>query len=366
MPREALRRPRLASVRRGAARAGDQVACPTASSSSLRRCTRPLQRAALRCAAPCPALTLESGEKLSGSRAIMRRLEELAPSPPLLPADPGGARRGRARPRSGATRSGSRWRGACCGRPFAVAPAARCRATRRARAARCPRPRCARWRRWSTRVERRLNGADERRRARRPARAARPPRPHRRLAAPTACSAASGPTPPTCRSPRPRGCMLTIGDVRRVLAGRPARGRSAHGAVGCGPSRAGAVPAGALPGSAGATTCARPRLRPPARARSRTKPRMRPREPSGASSADERARAGDRREARAEDAAARRCPSSRLKNVVLAPGDERRDLQRRQARARRRASSPCRSRAEGDGVAADAGVVEERLDPARR
>jgi glutathione S-transferase len=34
-----------------------------------------------------PGLTLESGEKLSGSRAIIRRLEELAPDPPLLPAD---------------------------------------------------------------------------------------------------------------------------------------------------------------------------------------------------------------------------------------------------------------------------------------
>jgi glutathione S-transferase len=36
-----------------------------------------------------PGLTLESGEKISGSRAIIRRLEELAPEPSLLPADPG-------------------------------------------------------------------------------------------------------------------------------------------------------------------------------------------------------------------------------------------------------------------------------------
>jgi glutathione S-transferase len=35
-----------------------------------------------------PGLTLESGEKISGSRAIIRRLEELAPEPSLLPADP--------------------------------------------------------------------------------------------------------------------------------------------------------------------------------------------------------------------------------------------------------------------------------------
>jgi glutathione S-transferase len=33
-----------------------------------------------------PGLTLESGEKLTGSRAIIRRLEELAPEPSLLPA----------------------------------------------------------------------------------------------------------------------------------------------------------------------------------------------------------------------------------------------------------------------------------------
>jgi glutathione S-transferase len=35
-----------------------------------------------------PGLVLESGEKVSGSRAIVRRLEELAPEPSLFPADP--------------------------------------------------------------------------------------------------------------------------------------------------------------------------------------------------------------------------------------------------------------------------------------
>jgi glutathione S-transferase len=34
-----------------------------------------------------PGLRLEDGEKLSGSRAILRRLEELAPDPPLWPGD---------------------------------------------------------------------------------------------------------------------------------------------------------------------------------------------------------------------------------------------------------------------------------------
>jgi glutathione S-transferase len=35
-----------------------------------------------------PAITIDGGEKLSGSRAIMRRLDELAPEPQLVPADP--------------------------------------------------------------------------------------------------------------------------------------------------------------------------------------------------------------------------------------------------------------------------------------
>lgn len=35
-----------------------------------------------------PAIKLEGGEKLSGSRAILRRLDELQPEPALLPADP--------------------------------------------------------------------------------------------------------------------------------------------------------------------------------------------------------------------------------------------------------------------------------------
>jgi glutathione S-transferase len=35
-----------------------------------------------------PAIRLKGGEKVVGSMAIMRRLEELAPEPPLFPADP--------------------------------------------------------------------------------------------------------------------------------------------------------------------------------------------------------------------------------------------------------------------------------------
>jgi glutathione S-transferase len=35
-----------------------------------------------------PAVRLENGQRLSGSMAIMRKLEELAPEPPLFPAEP--------------------------------------------------------------------------------------------------------------------------------------------------------------------------------------------------------------------------------------------------------------------------------------
>jgi glutathione S-transferase len=35
-----------------------------------------------------PAVRLDGGEKVSGSRAILKRLEELAPDPPLWPGDP--------------------------------------------------------------------------------------------------------------------------------------------------------------------------------------------------------------------------------------------------------------------------------------
>jgi glutathione S-transferase len=35
-----------------------------------------------------PGLRIDGTEKISGSRAIMRRLEQFAPEPPLLPADP--------------------------------------------------------------------------------------------------------------------------------------------------------------------------------------------------------------------------------------------------------------------------------------
>jgi glutathione S-transferase len=47
----------------------------------------PIQRARYG-ARTVPGLQLDGGERITGSRAIMRRLEELQPEPPLFPADP--------------------------------------------------------------------------------------------------------------------------------------------------------------------------------------------------------------------------------------------------------------------------------------
>ena len=62
-----------------------------------------------------PAITID-GEKISGSRAIMRRLDELVPEPPAVPGRPGRSGRASRRPRRGATRSSRATRGASCGR----------------------------------------------------------------------------------------------------------------------------------------------------------------------------------------------------------------------------------------------------------
>ena len=67
-------------------RAMDMKAVPYKVVELLPPMHAPLQR--LRFGArTVPGLTLESGEKISGSRTIMRRLEELAPEPSLFPAD---------------------------------------------------------------------------------------------------------------------------------------------------------------------------------------------------------------------------------------------------------------------------------------
>src|SRR6266511_1422619 len=67
------------------ARAMDMKAVPYEVVELLPPLHAALQRARFG-ARTVPGLVLESGEKISGSRTIMRRLEELAPQPSLFPA----------------------------------------------------------------------------------------------------------------------------------------------------------------------------------------------------------------------------------------------------------------------------------------
>ena len=204
-PDQALRRPRLAPVRGRRAGAGAEGHRLRAGRPAAARARRGPARA-LRRRAPSRRSRFETGEKIVGSRAIMRAARG-AGAPTRRCSRP---TRTRARrccgPRS--------WGDEVCSRsarrllwPALPAPPARDGVLPGGRRAAGSRP-------WScgvaaplvTRVERRLNNASEDDGARRPARAARPPRPHRRAGSPTACSAASSPTPPTCRSARRRGC----------------------------------------------------------------------------------------------------------------------------------------------------------------
>ena len=169
-----------------------------------------------------PALKLDGGEKVSGSRNIMRTLDELVPDPPLLP-------RGRPAARA-AVLDAERWGdevlqplvrrivwGALRRRPGAI-PSYQAAS----QLPRLPRPvvkvvapaviaiaRPARRRR--------------RRRARGPARAARPPRPRRRLdRRRRARRRREQPNAADLQIGSSLRLLSTIGDVRPLLAGRPA------------------------------------------------------------------------------------------------------------------------------------------------
>ena len=189
-----------------------------------------------------PGLTLESGEKLVGSRAILRRLEELAPEPVALPGRPRRARRRRAR--RGVGRRGLAADGAAPGvddaRPGARAPWSATRTARGCRASR--RPPSSRWLRSSSAVERRLNGADEG-----AVRADLRSLPGHldRIDGWLADGVLGGETVNAAdlQIATTSRLMLTIGDVRPFFAGRPAE---AH-AMGLFARVAGSTPAGVFP-----------------------------------------------------------------------------------------------------------------------
>ena len=82
-PTQALRAARLAPVRRRRGRAAAQVRSPTTASTCCRSSRAARRPAALR-RHDVPGMRID-GERLVGSRPIMRRLDELVPEPPLLP-----------------------------------------------------------------------------------------------------------------------------------------------------------------------------------------------------------------------------------------------------------------------------------------
>ena len=161
------------------------------------------------------------GERLVGSRAIMRRLDELAPEPPLLPP-PGDER-------YAPVLEAERWGDEVLQsvprrihRRGVPAPPARdaelCGRRQAAAAERADAP--------ATPLTAKLmafrNKARDDERARGHRGAARTARPRRRAGSPRACSAASSPTPRTCRSASTIRLLMSIGDVRPLIEGRPA------------------------------------------------------------------------------------------------------------------------------------------------
>ena len=150
-----------------------------------------------------PGLTLDSGEKISGSRAILRRLEEVAPEPSLFPADP----EARAEVERAEEWGDEVWQPMArrlLWTTFAKAPGAMVSYQDGSRLPRLPAPAVRALAPFVVPVERRLNAAREG-----AVRADLSPCPATSTAStagsPTACSAARRSTPPTCRSPRPRG-----------------------------------------------------------------------------------------------------------------------------------------------------------------
>jgi glutathione S-transferase len=188
-----------------------------------------------------PAITLETGEKLSGSRPIMRRLDELAPQPALFPADP--------EAREDVERA-EEW-GEQVFQPiarrllwvtFARAPGAMTSYQQGSRLARIPAPVVRTLAPVVTRVERRLNDADEPT-ARADLRSL--PRHLDRIDGWIEKGVLGGEVPNAAdlQIAATSRLMMSIGDVRPFFAGRPA----GEHALRLFPEHAGSTPEGAFP-----------------------------------------------------------------------------------------------------------------------
>ena len=171
-----------------------------------------------------PALKLDGGAKVSGSRAIMRTLDELVPDPPLLPS-------AATRPRRAAVLDAERWGDevlqplvrrlvwAALKRDPAAIPSYQ----QASQLPRLPGPVVRLVAPGVIAIERRMNRAERRRGRARTCARCRPPGPRRRHSSPPACSAATptSPTPPTCRSAPRCGCWRRSATRARCSPARP-------------------------------------------------------------------------------------------------------------------------------------------------
>jgi glutathione S-transferase len=188
-----------------------------------------------------PGLVLESGEKLTGSRAILRRLEELAPEPPLFPADPGA----RAEVERAEEWGDDLWQPMArrlVWTTLAMAPRAMVSYQDGSRLPRLPPPAVRALAPIVVGVERRLNGAEDSA-VRADLRAL--PRHLDRIDGWLADGVLGGETVNAAdlQIATTSRLMLTIGDVRTFFAGRPAE---AH-AMALFPEWPGSAPAGVFP-----------------------------------------------------------------------------------------------------------------------
>jgi glutathione S-transferase len=188
-----------------------------------------------------PALRFETGEKLSGSRAIMRRLEELAPAPALFPADAEG-REDVERAEEWGDQVWQPMARRLLWQALAQAPRAMSSYQEGSRLPRVPAPLVRALAPVVTGVERRLNGADG------PAvRADLRSLPGHLDRIDTwierGVLATEVPNAADLQIATSSRLMLTIGDVRPLFSGRPAEDH----ALRLFPDYAGSTPAGAFP-----------------------------------------------------------------------------------------------------------------------
>lgn len=187
-----------------------------------------------------PAVVLETGEKVSGSRAIMRRLEAIAPTPALYPSDD--TRHDVLRAEEWGDQVWQPIARRLLWPAFALNPAAMASYQPGSKFPALPVPVLKAMAPVVTRVERRLNGADEGE-VRADLRALGNHLDRIDDWVREGVLGGESPNAADLQIGATTRLMLTIGDVAAVIAGRPA----GHHALQLWPEWAGAVPAGTYP-----------------------------------------------------------------------------------------------------------------------